>query len=398
MNMLKTCSWRWIAVPLCLGLAACSSGSKPKPAKLADISPKITIQTAWTADVGRSPRIGAGQGAFSPAVSEGLVVSANRQGVVHGIEKASGRVVWRTDLKGQLAAGVGTGGGSGEGSFAVVTVGGDLVLLDAKGEVRWRVPMGGVGLEKPVISGGHVVVRLADNRVAGWDLATGNRRWVFQRTLPTLVLHGQSGLRSLPTADEASAAELMGPGDLLVGLPGGRLVWASGTNGAIRWESQFVTPRGSNEVERISDILGAPILQSDRICVAAYQTQVGCVSAETGRPIWQKRFDAVLPAAVGSGLLIAADSSDRIQAFDLQSGDLLWRQEGLFLRDVTGLAVDPRAAWAVDADGHLHAMSLTTGEFIGRIRLDGPLAGPIRLGKDGLLVQTASGRLSLLRP
>jgi hypothetical protein len=26
------------------------------------------------------------------------------------------------------------------------------------------------------------------------------------------------------------------------------------------------------------------------------------------------------------------------------------------------------------------------------------LAGPIRLGKEGLLVQTASGRLSLLRP
>ena len=184
--MLKTCSWRWIAVPLCLGLVACSSGSKPKPAKLTDISPKIAIQTAWTGRCRPAPRASVQARVpsrlrcprvwWSPRIGKGWSMASRRP-----------RAVWSgARPKGPLAAGVGTGGGSGEGSFAVVTVGGDLVLLDAKGDVRWRTPMGGVGLEKPVISGGHVVVRLADNRVAGWDLATGNRRWVFQRTLPTL--------------------------------------------------------------------------------------------------------------------------------------------------------------------------------------------------------------------
>ena len=388
-----------IALPLIIGLSACSGPSKPKPAKLLDITPTLSIKTTWTLEAGRSQRIGEGQGAFSPAVSEGIVVAANRQGVVRGARLDSGAALWSLDLQSPIAAGVGTGGGSGEGSFAVVTVSGDLALIDAKGALRWRVALGGVALERPAISGGHVVVRLADNRVAGWDLSTGNRRWVFQRTLPTLVLHGQSGLKSLPTSLEASSADLIGPGDLLAGLPGGRLVWASGATGAIRWESQVVTPRGSNEVERIADLLGTPTVQGDRICVAAYQTQIGCVSAENGRPLWQKRFDAALPAVATGAILVAADSSDRLTAFDMQSGEVVWRQEGLFLRDLTGLAADARAIWVVDGEGFLHGLSPADGQFIGRTRLDGPLSGPMRSLQDGgLLVQTVNGRLTLLRP
>ncbi|MDP4669210.1 MAG: PQQ-binding-like beta-propeller repeat protein, partial [Burkholderiaceae bacterium] len=176
-------------------------------------------------------------------------------------------------------------------------------------------------------------------------------------------------------------------------------VWASGATGAIRWESQVVTPRGSNEVERIADLLGTPTVQGDRICVAAYQTQIGCVSAENGRPLWQKRFDAALPAVATGAILVAADSSDRLTAFDMQSGEVVWRQEGLFLRDLTGLAADARAIWVVDGEGFLHGLSPADGQFIGRTRLDGPLSGPMRSLQDGgLLVQTVNGRLTLLRP
>ncbi|MDP4801085.1 MAG: hypothetical protein NWR66_03880, partial [Burkholderiaceae bacterium] len=128
-----------IALPLIIGLSACSGPSKPKPAKLLDITPTLSIKTTWTLEAGRSQRIGEGQGAFSPAVSEGIVVAANRQGVVRGARLDSGAALWSLDLQSPIAAGVGTGGGSGEGSFAVVTVSGDLALIDAKGTLRWRV-------------------------------------------------------------------------------------------------------------------------------------------------------------------------------------------------------------------------------------------------------------------
>jgi hypothetical protein len=261
-----------------MGLSACSSTNKPKPAKLLDITPTLSIKTIWSLEAGRSQRIGEGQGAFSPAVSEGIVVAANRQGVVRGAQLDSGAVLWSLDLQSPIAAGVGTGGGSGEGSFAVVTVSGDLVLIDAKGALRWRVPLGGVALERPVISGGHVVVRLADNRVAGW----GSLDWQSPMGLPTNTPHPgvARAVRAqvLAQSHEASSGRTRygSRGDLLAGLPGGRLVWASGATGAIRWESQVVTPRGSNEVDESltsghANDAGGPHLRgglpdTDRLC------------------------------------------------------------------------------------------------------------------------------------
>ena len=388
-----------IALPLIIGLSACSGPSKPKPAKLLDITPTLSIKTTWTLEAGRSQRIGEGQGAFSPAVSEGIVVAANRQGVVRGARLDSGAALWSLDLQSPIAAGVGTGGGSGEGSFAVVTVSGDLALIDAKGTLRWRVALGGVALERPAISGGHVVVRLADNRVAGWDLSTGNRRWVFQRTLPTLVLHGQSGLKSLPTSLEASSADLIGPGDLLAGLPGGRLVWASGATGAIRWESQVVTPRGSNEVERISDLLGAPVVLSDAVCFGAYQNAVGCRQSANGLGLWQKPFALALPIAANEDWLIAVDSSDRVSGFNRRTGERAWTNDALFLRQLSAPVLFADAAWLGDSEGYLHAMDLKTGALVGRLRLEaGRPSGPMVTTTEGLVVQTQAGRVSLLRP
>ena len=393
---------RFLGLGICLAvLTACSSSPKLKPASLSAIDERISLRTVWSQPSDPAPSLGSsasGQGAFSPAVSAGMAVVAGRSGELQAFSLGTGQRLWSLSLNEALAAGVGTGAASAEGHYAVVTRAGELVLVDAKGQVRWRQPMGGVSFERPAISSGVVAVRLADNRLVGFDQETGSRRWLLQRTLPSLVLHGESGLRVASSPAAAVLNEPLGPTDLLAGLPAGRLLWLNASNGAVRWESQVVVPRGSNEVERISDLLGAPVVLSDAVCFGAYQNAVGCRQAANGRSLWQKSFALALPIAANEDWLIAVDSSDRVSGFNRRTGERAWTNDALFLRQLSAPVLFADAAWLGDSEGYLHAMDLKTGALVGRLRLEaGRPSGPMVTTTEGLLVQTQAGRVSLLR-
>lgn len=379
-------------------LSGCST-SKLKPASLTDLKPTASLAAVWSVEVPKTPSGGSGEGSFAPAASAGLAVVAAQTGDVQAFGLDTGAVRWKVSVGAPLAAGVGYGGGSGEGRFAVITRDGELVLLDEKGDFRWRVPMGGVSHERPAVSGGQVVVRLADNRLAGFDLETGSRRWIFQRTMPSLALHGQSGVRGAPSSAEAVSTAALGNVDAVVTMPAGRLVWVNAATGAVRWEAQVATPKGSNEVERIADLLGAPAVQDDQVCVAAYQNQVACLQNETGRVAWRKTLAVGLPVAADVTSVYAVDASSRVFAFDAKTGSERWKSEAFFLRKLTSPVSLGQAVWMADFEGYLHGLSRETGSPVGRIRLDGGRpSGAMLLTRVGLLVQTEGGRLSLLKP
>lgn len=389
-----------LAVAAVLSLVAgCASTNRPKPAELAPIAQTLTLQTVWSVSVGASAKAMSGQGAFSPAVSAGLVVAASADGRVTAIALNSGALQWSRELGESIASGVGTGAGASEGLFAVVTQLGRLILLDRSGEIRWRADLGGIALERPVITGGVAVIRLMDNRIMGWDLETGVRRWVIQRSLPPLVLHGESGLRVASPQDLESASRLLGPGDLLANLPGGRALWVNAATGAVRAESQVATPRGSNEVERLADLLGAPEVLEDAVCTAAYQNLVACLSADLSQTLWQQRFAVVTPLAADPRLVFAVDASARVVAFERAGGARLWQNDRLFLRGLSAPVSYDRAVWVSDFEGYLHGLSRQDGTLIARMSLPGgKSSGPMLATRQGLLVQTQGGFVTLLRP
>jgi len=381
-----------------VALAGCST-PKLKPATLPDLRPTAALSQVWSVDVPKAPSGGSGEGPFAPAASASLAVVAAPTGEVVAYRLESGQQAWRASLGTALSAGVGYGGGSAEGLFAVITRDGELVLIDSKGVTRWRVTIGGVSHERPALSGGQVVVRLADNRLAGFDLETGSRRWVLQRTMPSLALHGQSGVRGAPSSAEASPAPSLGSVDAVVTMPGGRLVWLNAATGAVRWESQVATPKGSNEVERIADLLGGAAVVEDRVCVAGYQNTIACLESENGRVLWRKNWLPVLPVAADASLVFGIDASSRLVAFDSKTGEERWKSEAFLLRKLSTPVSFGASVWTADFEGYLHGLSRESGALVGRVRLDGGRpSGPMLLTRAGLLVQTEGGRLSLLKP
>src|SRR5690606_31588667 len=179
-----------------------------------------------------------------------------------------------------------------------------------------------------------------------------------------------------------------------VGLPGGRLVALSTETGAMRWESAISLPRGSNEIERIADVLGEPVLVGRQLCAGSYQGRVGCVDPGTGRPLWNRDISAVGAIDFDGRRLVAVDTRGRVHAIS-DVGEPVWVQEGLAGRLLGAPALVGDAVALGDEEGYLHWLAVDDGRFVGRVRIDGSaiVSAPRRAGSLAI-VQTVRGRVA----
>lgn len=383
---------------LLAAVTGCSSTKKIQPAALQTFTPSLSASVAWKLDVGRTPRFESGVGQFAPAVGDDVVFAASTDGSVTKASLSDGKLLWKTNIGSKISAGVASGSGVSSNMALVVSEANELVVINSDGKVLRKIATGGVAQEIPALLGNIAVVRLSDNRVAGFDIQTGTRRWVLQRNLPPLVLHAQSGLRVAARPSEEATSSALGSGDLLVNMPGGRLMWLDATTGAVRWEVQVATPRGTNEVERIVDMLGAPIAQAADVCSSAYQTLVACFAGESGRRIWSRELVVSTTVSADERFVFAADDQSRLFALSRKTGEVSWSTEAFRMRGLMHPTSRGRAVWVADRFGFLHALSREDGKLLARISMDGGApSGAIRLTARGLVIQSQGGQLMLVR-
>lgn len=367
------------ALVLAALLAGCASGpSGPKPAELVPLPGGGTVRQLWSAQAGNAERF-----VFEPALAAGSVYAAGRNGTVIRLDAASGREIWRASADMPLSAGVGSDGRT----VAVASEEGVVAALDAEtGKLRWKARVSSEVLAAPAVGGGLVVVRSLDNRVFAFDVDDGKRRWVYQRPAASLVVRVPSGV--VLDADSAYA-----------GFRGGKLAAIALSNGGQRWEATVALPKGTTELERVTDVVGEPTLAGREVCAAAYQGKVACFEAASGRPLWSRDVSSLTGVSIDPRYAFVADESGALQALDRSSGRSVWKQDKLAHRSLT-LPVPVGDVVAVaDFEGYVHFLARETGAFTARYATRGGAvrAAPLRL-PFGVLVQTQNGGLHALAP
>jgi outer membrane protein assembly factor BamB len=350
-----------------------SAREAAKPAPLAEFSPSLAVRTAWRTNVGSA------RGAFlQPAVLENAIYVANARGEVLRLG-ADGQVVWRTDTKATLAGGVGSDGFA----VAVGSARGEVIVLGVDGVEQWRAQVSGSINTPPLVGRGLVVVRASDFRITAFEASSGRRRWTFQRTTPPLTLKA-------PT-------QMAFAGDLIAaGFPSGRLVALAAANGSVRWDVPVAEPRGATEVERLADVMGAPLVVGGDACAAAFQGRVACFDAGNGNLRWARELSAGAGPGGDTRRLYAVDARSNVLAFAMSTGANAWRQEKLLNRDLTAPLALRRAVVVGDYAGYVHFLSPDDGALIARAALGSEIvAAPLSFG-GGAVVQTQDGTVALL--
>ncbi len=356
-------------------VSACSfSSKKPEPTPLPAAVALMGTQLAWTAQVGPGPAHAA------PQVVGSRVYLAGAGGTVAAIDTETGRDVWRSSLGTPLATGVGADGETA----AVVTRDNALIAL-ASGQQRWRVQLPAKVFTAPLVAGGRVFVVTGDRTVLAFDASNGARLWSQQRPGEPLVLN-QAGV-------------LLAVGDTLVAGLSGRLTGLNPQNGIIRWEAPIATPRGTNEVERLVDLVGPVSRLGDSVCARAYSAALGCVDASRGAVIWTQSAQGSVGLSGDDRLVFGTESDGRVRAWQRASGEAAWSIDRLRYRNLSAPMAGGRVVAVGEATGTVHLLSREDGSELTRLATDGSaiVGGPVLAGQV-LLVQTRNGGVFAWRP
>lgn len=359
-----------------LVLAGCASGpEKPKPTELGPNPALIQVRLAWTA------RIGPVEFPLEARVQGGAVTLAASDGTVAALDGATGRDLWR----GTAGAAIGAGSGSDGRLAAVVTRSNDLVVLEQGREI-WRESLGALAYTAPLVAGARVFVATADRTIVAFDGRSGRRLWNYTRPGEQSLVLRQSGV-------------LLAVGDTLVAGIGGRMVGLNPLTGSVRWDVAVANPRGTNDVERLVDLVGGVSRDGDVVCARAFQAAVGCVNAARGSLLWSKPASGAQGVHGDAQSVFGTEGDGRVLAWRRSDGERIWSVERLRFRGLSAPLAIGRSVAVGDAQGYVHFLSRQDGALMGRTATDGSaiVAAPVLVG-DTLVVVTRNGGVFGFRP
>jgi outer membrane assembly lipoprotein YfgL len=368
----------FLALANCIGLAlllsACSSTpDKPAPTALSEFKPALTVTKAWATQL--SPVAAP----LTAHISQEQVAVVGTNGLVTVLNADTGAEIWRLALNTQVAAGIGSDGTR----LAVITKSNELMAL-SKGQVLWKVKLPALALTAPFVAGGRVFALTADRTVTAFDGGSGQVLWRQQRSGDALVLKQAGILTSFQD-------------NLLVGLSG-RLVALNPANGVSKWEVTIGSSRGTNEVERLVDLVAGVSRVNNTVCARAFQTSVTCVDALKGSNLWTRAAQGHVGLAGTESAVFGTESDGKVNAWNRSNGQVLWQSEALRFRGLTAPVAAAGQLLIGDDLGWVHWLNASNGQTVARLQIDASgIAMPLlRSGKTWVVV-TKNGLVQALR-
>lgn len=366
--------WALGLVFFVLGAVSACSTPKPEPLPLAPLLPVVETDLVW------SQQLGVAAETMRPHTTSGRIWLANAAGTLSVLNSQTGEPLWRLDLGQPVVTGVGSDGHTA----AVITRDNHLVVA-AEGQERWRVRLPSATFTPPLVAGLRVFVLGGDRSISAFDANSGERLWRQTRSADPLVLL-QPGV-------------LSAVGDTLVVGLSGRLLGLDPSGGQSRWETVVSAPRGSNEVERLVDLVGPPGRVGKGLCVRSFGTAVACVDASNGRLAWTTNARSGFGLAADEERVYGVEEDGRVVAWSRKDGSRVWDNDRLRFRGLSAPLAVGRVVAIGDAQGTLHLLSRDDGSDLARLSTDGSaVLGPPVLDGQLMIVQTRKGGVYAWRP
>lgn len=379
---------RWI-LPLTLSLilTACGGGSKKtdffgeeQKASKPKVQGITKTKRNWRSNLGK--KIGSGDAVLSPILFGESIYAASANGKVYKISADSGKAEWSAKLKKEtISAGVGVGSG-------LVLVGSDQGIVYAfkqiDGSIAWQAQLSSEILASPVIDGDIVIARTADGRVYGLSSYDGSTKWTISRQLPKLTLRGES-------------RPVLTKGVVFTGFSDGNMAALDAKTGRALWDFPISFPRGTNEIDRLSDVDTNPLLVGDFLYVSSYQEITHALDISKQRVAWSSDTSSFHSLAYDAAFLYITDKQGIVHQIDRSDGSKVWSQEGLQFYPVSApISVGPYVVVS-EGKGNLYVIRKADGQLVGRHNLGAStIIGEPVVDADTIYLLDSSGTLQSL--
>ena len=349
------------------------AGSPHEPADLVKLQESARTLEAWKVRVGDS------ENSFLVPALAGNSVYAAGDDDLYRIDAATGRKLWSASVKDEITAGVGS-----DGYYAAVgTAKGEVVVFSAEGKELWRQTLASELDMPPLVGNDLVIVHTSDTRLTAFRAKTGETAWRYQGQVPILSVRAPRSMMFFADG-------------ILFGDSSGKLIGVS-LSGKPALEAAISQPSGITEVERLNDVVGAPLVAGGLLCAATYQGRLTCMSSQNGMTRWSVKVDAVTGPTADAAAVYITDAKGVVHAYSQATGAELWKNDTMGYRANTSPVPVGRWVATGDYEGYIHLLDPQTGKEAGRGRLSGAVAvNPVVTG-DGALFQTVEGDVAFVR-
>ncbi|MFT6032105.1 MAG: outer membrane protein assembly factor BamB [Arenicella sp.] len=347
-----------VLVAMVCMLAACGKskktdffGADPEPVK-----PKVEtitkIEKNW--QIGLGKKIETGDAILSPVLFGSDIYAASANGRIYKVSAETGKQDWQVKLsKEVISAGVGVGGG-------LVLVGTDQGIVYAlnqeDGSIAWQARLSSEILASPVIDSGIVVARTGDGKVFGLSSYDGSVKWTISRQLPKLTLRGDS-------------RPVLTQGVAFIGFSDGNMAALQAENGTALWDFPISFPRGTNEIDRLSDVDTNPLLVGEFLYISSYQEVTHALDIRNQRIAWTSGVSSFHSLAYDAAYLYVTDKLGVVHQLDRTNGEKSWSQTDLQHFQVSApISIGPYILVS-EGDGGLYVLRKTDGAIVGKHKL-----------------------------
>lgn len=239
---------------------------------------------------------------FPPVLEDGRLFFGTNHGLVLGVDAASGRVAWKRQFAGCVAASPAVGKG-------VVYLGfmdpppcrgsapSFLAALDARtGRTLWRF-RSGVVETSPLLAGGRAYFGSWDHRVYAVDARSGQLDWSFA------------------TGDRVKGGVAFAGGTIFAGSYDGRLYALDARTGKLRWAAAG-----------LGGLYATPSVAHGRVFVGSTNGHVYALAATSGRLLWSTRTESFVysPVALSGASAFVGSYDHHFYALSQATGRIRW--------------------------------------------------------------------------
>lgn len=255
----------------------------------------------------------------APVVGGGVVYALDAASRVSAFDAGSGALRWEVDLvpNEDEDGDEGFGGGlalDGGQLFATTGFGEVLALSAQTGEILWRERFGAPFRAAPAVAGGTVIAVTRASQAFALSATDGRVLWRHEGVGADAALLG-------------GASPAIGGGGTVIPFSSGEIVALDAVTGRRFWGAVITGGRRGLARASITDLTGDPVLLGPLVISANQSGRIAAFEARTGRRIWTRVFGSTRPLwAVGNTVYLISDAGTVLR-LDAATGETLWSRQ-----------------------------------------------------------------------
>ena len=380
---MKKISTLSIVIILSSMIIGCANKSNyPAPKSLIESKKNEKIIVLWKKKIGN----GTGKQAdlkLAPCFDGKLIYSVNFNGKISAIRINNGKIYWTNQLKENLT----TSPVISKNFVIVGSLDGNLIGINKDtGKTLWVKKLTSSIFGTPKVKDKVVYVQTHDGNISAHDIVSGKILWREKNSTPELILVGNSPF-------------VIWKDLLITGTSSGKVLALNPNSGKKIWEKiTSISTQSESITSQMIDIVSNPMAYDNILYIAGFQGNIISMDLEKNKIIWQKKASIYNNISLSKNLVFTCNTNDHLTAYSKKNGELIWNQNILEGRRISGPLFLKGKLFVTDYKGYIHIFNASDGKYFGYhyITSGNINAQPVTY-KNYIVIQSDEGTLVVMK-